>query len=458
MSENIVHSTVDVSVNPNYTTAFMSFTAPQNGGSEMTVAGVMSALAASKVSYGIMEDAITEAVENKRYDQNICVAYWTPPVDGTDGSVTYMFKTAGGGTPVEDENGIVDYKNLGIVQNITAGTVIAQITFPTEGTPGTDIMGRTVAQKKGVPAAVRAGTGTSLINDGAQLIAAVDGNLRFERGSFSVDETLVINKDVDVSVGNIDFIGSVSVRGNVCEGFRIASKKDIKVQGSCNSAVLTADGSITVGIGSINSTINAKGNVKLGFCENSKITCDGTVESVSFVGGEVFAGKDILATGKGVIVGGKYTALNSIEASIIGSENYTRTILTLGNNAVLYEERESLKRQITEMEDKADQLGKILTTLTELAKTSRLSPDREQMKTDALRNRLRLQSEVRKGKARIVEINAALELSQNLTVKCRRCLYPGVTLTINSSVEQVNTMNSCCRATVENGEIVIKPL
>ncbi len=454
----IVHSAVEVSVNPNHTAAFMSFTRPENGGIDITVEKVMAALNEKNVSYGILNNDIELAVEQKRYDENICVAKWDAPQDGTDGTIKYFYNIENYAAPVENENGIVDYKNLGIVRNITAGTPIAAITMPTEGEPGKDITGRVVLQKKGVPAKVNVGKGTSLVDDGKQIIAAVDGNLVYKNGAFQVDETLIINGDVDVSSGNIDFIGAVVVKGSVYEGFRVTSKRDISINGSVNGAELSADGNINIKIGSINSQIECKSSVKLGFCENTKVRADGDVESASFVGGEVFAGKKIIASGKGVIMGGKYTALDGIEASVIGSEKYVKTLITLGNNAVLSEERDKLEKQIAEFEDKADQLGKILVTLNELSKKAKLSPEREQLKTEALRNRLKLQSEVKKSKLRISEIDETLQLTQNLSVACKRVIYPGVTLRINSCVLQVNAATNHARATVDGGEIVFKPL
>jgi len=456
--EKIVHSVIDISINPNHTTAFLSFTRPENGGIDVSVEKVMSALREKNVSYGILEDDIIRAVEQRRYDENICAAKWDAPEDGEDGSVSFFYRTDQCIAPVENEHGEVDYKNLGLVRNITAGTPIAEIKLPTEGKPGRDIMGREVPQKKGVAATVNIGNGTSLVNEGTEIIAAVDGNLVYRNGAFYVDEVLLINGDVDVSTGNIDFIGSVTVKGSVFEGFRVTSKKDIIVQGSANGAELSADGNVTVRIGIINSKIDCRGDVKLGFCENSKVNSDGNVDSASFVGGEIFAGKDLIASGKGVIMGGKYTALNNIEASVIGSDNYTKTDITLGNNAVLMEERESLDKKIKEMDDKFDQLGKILTTLTELAKVSKLPPEREQLKTEALRNRLKLQAEIKKAKVRIGEIEEALKLTQNLSVSVKRMIYPGVRLRINSSMLAVKATENHCRATVEKGEIVFKPL
>lgn len=454
----VVHSMVEVSVNPNYTTAFVSFSRPENGGVDITVEKVMAALDEKNVSYGILKEDIELAVEQKRYDENICVAKWDMPQNGVDGTIKYFYNIESHAAPVENENGIVDYKNLGLVRNITAGTPIAAITLPTDGEPGKDVMGRVVLQKKGVPVKVNVGQGTSLINDGKEIIAAVDGNLVYKNGAFHVEETLVINGDVDVSSGNIDFIGAVTIKGSVFEGFRVTSKRDININGSVNGAELSADGNIFVKIGSINSEIECKGDIKLGFCENSKVHAEGNVESASFVGGEIFADKKIIASGKGVIMGGKYTALDGIEASVIGSEKYAKTLVTLGNNAVLSEERDKLEKQIAELEDKADQLGKMLVTLGELAKKTKLSPEREQLKTEALRNRLKMQSEVKKCRVRIGEIDETLQLTQNLSIACKKVIYPGVTLRINSCVLQVNAATNHARATVENGEIVFKPL
>lgn len=455
--EMVVHSQIEISINPNNSTAFVSFTRPSGGGMEPTAEKILEMLEDRYVCHGIREEEIRKAVENKRYDENICVAQWDAPVDGVDGSIKYFYKTDQAVRPVENEQGEVDYKNLGLVRNITAGTPIAMITFPTEGEPGTDIMGKPVPQKVGVPAKYTLGAGTTLVNEDTQIIAAVDGNLVYKNGAFCVEETLLINGDVEVATGNIDFIGAVVVKGSVFEGFRVTSKQSITVNGTVSGAELVADGNINVKVGAINSTITCKGDIKLGFCENTKIECDGTVDSATFVGGEVFAGQKIIASGKGIMMGGKYTALDGVEASVIGSEKYVKTEITLGNNAVLSKERDTLNKSIDKMEDQADQLGKVLATLTEIQKKGKLPPEREQMKTDALRSRLKLQQEIKKANKRIEEIEEALKLTQNLSVVCKRMMYPGVTLRINNCILSVNAVENRVRATVDGGEIVFRP-
>ena len=451
-----VNSVVEISVDPNKTTAFVTFSKPENGGLDVTMDKIMDLLDANFVSFGIQEDNLKMAIDQKRYNENICAAKWKPPVDGLDGVVQYYFNKDKHIAPIEDENGNVDYKNLGLINNILVGTPIAEISLPTEGEPGTDITGATVPQKVGVPAKYNVGAGTRLENNDTQIVAAISGNLIFKNGAFVVEEKIVINGDVDVSSGNIDFIGDITIKGGVFEGFRVASRRSITIMGLVAKAEIVAEGDIFIKGGAVNSKIVSKANVKIGFCENSNITAEGNVESSSFVGGEVFASEKILAlSGKGVLVGGKYTALNGIEASVIGSENYTKTIITLGNNAVLMEEREKLEKENGGLEDQVDQLGKILITLHEYTKKGKLSPEREQMQTDARRSRIRLQNQVRANNRRIAEIDEMLQLTQNLSVTVKRILYPGVTLRINSSVHKVSAVENRVKAMVQGGDIVL---
>ena len=451
-----INSVVEISVDPNKTTAFVTFSKPENGGADVTMDKIRDLLDANFISFGIQEENLEKAVEQKRYNENICAAKWKEPVNGIDGVVQYYFNKDKHIAPIEDENGNVDYKNLGLINNIIVGTPIAEISLPTEGEPGTDITGATVPQKVGVPAKFNVGAGTQLMNNDTQIVAAISGNLIFKNGAFVVEEKIVINGDVDVSSGNIDFIGDITIKGGVFEGFRVASKRSITIMGLVAKAEIVADGDIFIKGGAVNSKIVSKKNVKIGFCENSNITAEGNVESSSFVGGEVFASEKILAlSGKGVLVGGKYTALNGVEASVIGSENYTKTLVTLGNNAVLSEEREKLEKENQSLEDQVDQLGKILITLHEYTKSGKLSPERERMQTDARRSRIRLQNQVRANNRRIAEIEEMLQLTQNLSVTVKRILYPGVTLRINSSVLKVSAVENRVKAMVQGADIVL---
>ena len=66
------------------------------------------------------------------------------------------------------------------------------------------------------------------------------------------------------------------------EGFSVKAGRSLKIEGTVFSADLAAGGDITINGGAINSRIKSDGNVKIGFCENTDIKADGSVESAQF--------------------------------------------------------------------------------------------------------------------------------------------------------------------------------
>ncbi len=450
-----INAYAEISFDAKYTRAFMILRPPQNNGADITIDAVVDAIRESKITYGLINEEIRKAVDGRWYNKSVCIACWKAPVDGQNGSVEYFYERNKVAAPVEDENGIVDYKNLGFITNIYKGTKIAKITRPTEGEPGIDVLGRTVAQKRGTAAKITLGKGTAYRNNNTEIVAAVDGNLRYRTGGFTVDEDLILAGDVDISKGNINFIGNVTVRGSVFEGFRVISKKNITIEGSVTGAELTAGGNITIKLGCVGANIKCSGNVKLDFCESSNIHCEGTVEASSFIGSEVYAAKSIIATRKSIIAGGKYTALESIEASTIGSESYVKTEITLGNNAVMSEEREEHSDRITALTEKIERLTKVINLLADMQSSGNLSNEREEQLKDAIDLRKQMMEEEKQRSQRIGEIDYALERKQDLSIGCKKQFYPGVWLRINDCVYKVNNVCPHARARVIDGEIIM---
>ncbi len=451
-----ISASAEISFDSKYTTAFMVLRPPQNGGAHINMNVVVEALRSSGVAYGLINENIKKAVEGKWYNKSVIIANWKPPVDGENGSVEYFFERNKIAAPVEDENGIVDYKNLGFITNIYKGTKIAKVTRPTEGEPGTDVLGRPVPQKKGTAAKITLGKGTAYKNNNTEIVASVDGNLRYSIGGFTVDEDLVLMGDVDISKGNINFIGNVTVKGNVFEGFRVISKKNITIEGSVTGAEISAGGNVTIKLGCVGANINCSGNVSLDFCENSTIHSEGRVEATSFVGSEVYAAKSIVAIRKSVIAGGKYTALESIEASTIGAESYVRTEITLGDNAVMAEEREQHSDRVVELNDKIERLTKVIDMLVDMKKRGKLTEMREQQMQEAIDLRKQMSDEQKQRSRRMEEIDFALERKQDLSVGCKKQFYPGVSIRINDCVYTVNEVCHYARAKVVDGVIVME--
>lgn len=365
-----VDAYIDITIEANNHSAYMIIHPPKYGGEFITPEDIQNEIDNSGIVFGLEDmERIQKAAKAIGYEHRIPIASWKPPVDGNDGYIEYLFSPDKVAKPTEDENGDVDFKDLGLVTNILRGTKIAVIHEPTEGEMGFDIFANEVPQKPGAPAAVTLGEGTEYSPDGHYIVAAVDGNLVFKNGCFVVDEELRIPGDVGFSTGNIDFIGNVTIGGNVFEGFKVTSKKNIKISGAATSAEITAGGDVSIRLGCLQSRVECRGSFKADFCENSRITASGNVQANSFVGCEVFTEGKIIATGKGIISGGAYTAIDNIEASVIGSNSYVKTDITVGNNAVLTAERGKAVVRLEKLEAAVEQLTNVIEMLTEKQQT-----------------------------------------------------------------------------------------
>lgn len=452
-----VNGNAVITIDDHYLTAHVVVNEPQFGGRPYTYEMLCDELVMRGVRYNVFHDDLKQIFENKNYGRSVLAAKGEPPVDGVNGTIKYLYDRSNAQVFEEDEFGNVDYRDLGIVTNIEEGTVIAEITLPTEGEPGKDIRGIVAMPMPGKPVPLNIGAGTKLSEDGLSIYAEISGNLRWAGKQFVVDKDVTIKGDVDVSVGNIDFIGDVIVRGNVEEGYEIYSGGNVTVSGMVTGARIVAKGKIDVRMGVVSSSFEAE-DISANFFENSTVNARGKVTAQNFMGCEVFcSGKLTASGGKAAIIGGKYTCLSDIEANIIGSETYTRTNLVLGNTAILAEERIELEKKVDEFKVQIEQLGMICDALQAQKKAAGSLPeDREEMLVTSIRAKFVHQKQLQEMKRRIDEINKEIDISNDLRVVAKRAIYPGVTIRINSLQHNVSSKCGNCVARVGNsGEIEI---
>jgi hypothetical protein len=354
----------------------------------------------------------------------------------------------------------MDYKDLGLVQNILTGTVIAKIILETEGEEGVDILGLPLKPLPGKPAKYMVGLGTAINDEKTVITAAVDGNLRWHKDHFTVEEVLNIGEDVGASTGNIDFIGDVFIKGNVFEGFSVKSKKSITINGTANNATLDAGGNIDVKIGCVNSNLVAKGDIKSGFCESCKLESDGDIISSSFVSCEILCRGTITAiSGKGVVIGGKLTAFKGMVFNLLGSGAYTKTSLTLGEGALRSKEKKELEIEEAQLNEKIAQYIQLAEVLNAAKKKGGLPREKEETLATVIRGRFQMSTEIKKIKKRIQEIDDSFLDNSSLFVEIRKTVFPGVTVRIGELRKKVEKEWDRCRIKIDNsGEIVIEPI
>lgn len=420
---------VTINVRNNGLEATICVYSPQLGGRDVTMEDIQAALAARKIVYGIDEEILENIVKEGMYDTVFTFAHGDPPKNGVDGVVKPRYDEVRKYQPKLLEDGSVDYRDLGAVVNIKLGDPICDITQETAGTPGKDIYGNVLLPVPGKPPVIPSGQNTGLNGDKSLLIALASGNLIFHNGKFAVETTVVIKNNVDISTGNINFLGNVDIKGNVDEGFTVVSEKDITVSGMINGATLKATGNIIVKNGVVNSTIiSTEGNVTIGFGENSKIKCKGNLRANSLVASyaDVEGSLDCV-TNPGTIVGGSYRVMGNLSCNTLGHRNYIATSITVGNFASLMQERQALEEHSKKLDEDIEKLDVTLKFINgEKARGVHVSKEKEDFANAAVRLKVQKTLEKKPLAKRITEIDSITGNSEKLIIKVNRFLHPNV--------------------------------
>jgi uncharacterized protein (DUF342 family) len=434
----VIDGYVRVELGEKNTTAMIEMSPPSNGGKDVTVDKIKAALADRGIVYGIHEVKIEDIVNQKLYDRIFTVAEYTPAIQGVNGSIKYLFEMHPEHLPVEDEMGFVDYRELKRIRSITAGTVIAEIVPPTDGTPGKDVLGREIIPAPGKKAKFAVGVGTVLSIDGLTLSAAIDGHLVFESKSFVVHRSLNIKADIDFNTGNIEFISDITVQGNVGEGFKVVSTGgNVTIQGALFSdSYIEATGDIMLKQVANHATVKAGGNIIAGFCEYCDLNSVGDINASTLMMCNVYCGGTLTVKGvkTGGIIGGVYTVLCAVNCfNNIGSPNYPTTTISLGDNSILTAEKEKLQKQVQALQNDLYEIAMLVEYLNEKKKKEfKLSPDREEMLGVSAKSKILINRDISMLNKRIEELSALLENNQSLRIDVGGTLYAKTRININT--------------------------
>lgn len=450
----------DISCDPDGAMANMILFAPQNGGKPITVEAVMKELANKGIVHGIDEMDIKEMIKARVYDTPICVARADPPKRGQNGTVNFHFEKDRKPKPYRDEFGITNYRELNVIVPIRKGEVIADIIPPSEGTPGINIFGKPIPAEPGAPAKVTVGKNTAVTVDGKTIVASCDGHVVYSTGCFTVEDTVTIKSDLDMSVGNLSFFGDIHIKGNVMEGFIIAAGKSVRVDGTVFGAEIVAGGNVTIVGGAINTKIECGGNADIGFCDNTEIKANGNVVSKQFAFCNIFCYGGLTAKGAhGVIVGGKITSMRDVTAGVIGSEKYTATEINIGDGSVIFARKRQAEEELDTSSKAYDSAIKNLDYL-KYRRTQQggalTDSQQKQFKTET-RNKLFHAMRKKELGDLIAQLDDDIKNKDALCARCSGIIYPGTKFCINFLIMEITETAVRSTVTVLNDAIAVIP-
>lgn len=421
---------------------------PTGEGVEVDRGMLVNALRKSGIHFGVDEEIYdTLPINSNRYFHMHLVARGTAPTHGEDGRIEDLFSRRVKWTPQMSESGKIDYTELNLIQNVQKGDAICRMIPATPGVSGRSVKGKPIPCKPGKPAIMPTGRNTELSRDGRSLLASITGRVEFNGRGFQVNPVLEIKGNVDYSTGNINFLGDVTIAGDVCTGFNVKALGNITVSGVVEACKVEAGGDLTFqkGVkGDGQAVIQAHRNLYAKYLENCSVCVREDLQSDCIINCNIFSDGSVhVDSGRGVIIGGKIWAANSVYAKTVGTKAEGHTEIKLGGLPSAEFEYECLEEELRR-----------LTSILELLEQQPDSPAKSKGLPTVRANITMTLNKIKQYKETLNELHIQ-EYVQKFAEQRLVCdmAYPGTELSIGPTKLSMKTETRYCKAALVDGEI-----
>ncbi len=451
-------SVVTVDVSKDEMKVTITVEPPAQSGADLTSEQIERALKNQGVVAGIDTDRINEFVDNPVYNSPYVAASAILPEDGHDSYLDYKFITDESKLgAIQDESGSIDYKKNNRIQNVVEGQTLAVKVLATRGKGGKTVFGHYLEAKNGKDLPVQLGQNVRFDKDGVTVVAAKNGQVHLVNGKITVEPVLNLDA-VNIKSGNIDFLGTVYVKGNVEDGFDVRASGNIDIGGTVGKSKIEADGNIIIHQGVFGKN---EGSIKCGkslwvkFVQEMTIDVEENIIATdSLMNCKITAMKNIVVYGKKAqITGGTLFATEEICARTLGSPGGgATTTLTVGVDPRaklkldgLQEKQSRLASELENLQLEIDNLEGIKKTRKKLPadKESRLKLDTSR-KEEIVEENKKLSEEINTIQTHLRELKAIGK------VKVEGVTYPGTKIYIRDALDEVQTEVSACTFYYEN--------
>ena len=324
----------------------------------------------ANITYGILNVKPESIVSSKA----TLIARGTQPVKGEDAKISYLALPER--KPVIRDDGKADYYDMNFIYEIEEGAWLGEKIHAQPGIPGINIYGESIPAPWGqdLPLNYDRKSAIEVQEEGKTVLRSkISGVVEEHNGMVSVNHHLPIAGDVGIETGDIEFNGSVSIKGTVQPGFSVIAKGDISIEGpegvSGAKMIKSLNGDIFIrgGIFGLGETlVEAAGDIFVKHVNDAHIVA-GKNLNIGFysLGSQLSAHSILVDERRGKIIGGTAIAKNSIVTAytgnrlerptelIINSINKSESLEAIQNKASLLK---SMQEDISKFEAQIDRL------------------------------------------------------------------------------------------------------
>ncbi|MFB1049548.1 DUF342 domain-containing protein [Paraliobacillus sp. JSM ZJ581] len=424
----------------------------------LTEQTILSFLAAHHVEYGINQALIKKLVNNEANSLTfpMQIAAGLPAEDGEDGQITYVCTQ----NEIVEHEERRDFRDVKKIPSLKKGEKIAVISSPTSGKNGRTVSDKEVQAKQGKPVKIRAGKNVVYSEKEQSFYAAIDGQLSIGNKVIHVFDTYELNTDLSLETGNLKFVGSIVIRGNVPTGYRVEAEGDIYVYGLVEGAYLEAKGNIFIseGIAGLRKgTVIANGDVTIGYANQAIIDSGKDIIIKNSIMHSRCVAKERIICNSGHIIGGSCSSGKSIQVKDVGNKMSTKTEISIGINQKNYELENALNK---EKQDLADNIKKLHILGDKLkAKPSNEMNVKERILLLKQRNSLKQSNEkMEQIDAQLDTLQVDLGDEEEVRLIVKGTMYPNVELSFGKYKKTITVPRKYSQIYLEDGEIIIQSL
>ena len=433
---------------------------PPSAGNDkkLTAEEIVSDLSFRKVRYGIQQEAILSFLNDRQYCTDYVVAVGTQTIHGRDAKIEYFFNTSKNLQPKRNEDGSVDYKELNTISHVKKGDLLARLIKEDPGKSGKNVFGEEIKPRTVRSAKLQYGNKISINEEKTEIYSDVTGHANYINEKVFVSDVYDVPADVDNSVGNIEYDGSVEIKGNVKSGFTVRATGDIIIHGVVENAFVESGGQIIVkqGIhGMHKGVLKAHTNVMAKYIENAKVYAGGFVEAEAILNSDVSATGEVRVKGKkGLINGGTIRAGKSIEVQYAGTEMGTFTTLEVGIDPEKKERYLELKKDVNKRSKDLEDMKVIIDNYASMLKKGEILPKDKLLYVQ----NLALEYKTKKGELEPLRdemrrIHIEMMESDRSYIAVTRTIFPGVVLSISDLGYSIKDKMNYCRFKKVDGAI-----
>ncbi|MGD6841410.1 DUF342 domain-containing protein [Bacillus infantis] len=331
---------------------------------------------ADQISLQLQELGVERTIEedvlrNVPVQNEAVIAAGHPPQHGSDAVVCYYEQSER--KPAIREDGTANYFDMNFIDEVQEGDWLGEKIPAEEGIYGETLTGEPVPPLKGKDKKLLYDKKTvkECEEDGKTVLRALcDGVVTFQGGRISVGRHLVIEGDAGPETGNIEFDGSITVRGIVKAGYSVNASLDISILGELGVSgfeeIVSKKGDIFIkggAFGQGSGRISAGKNIYIKHSNECSLTAGGDIHIGYYSIGGILKGRNIFADEKkGKLIGGVIEAKGRVQAGIIGNRLERKTIIQIEgfDRNIVNEELEALlltyRKKAAEMEKSKKQL------------------------------------------------------------------------------------------------------